>query len=86
MTKVKDVIESTLSQSQRDSLSKSDFGLPDTRSYPMPDENHVRSAISMFNRSNEKDRHKLAQAIQRKIKKFGMNIDLKNNKTISKYL
>jgi hypothetical protein len=34
----------TLSEKKRDSLKKSQFGLPDERKYPMPDESHARNA------------------------------------------
>jgi hypothetical protein len=34
----------TLTTKVRDKLAKSDFGLPETRSYPMPDKAHARNA------------------------------------------
>jgi hypothetical protein len=34
----------TLSTRKRDSLPKSEFGLPEERKYPMPDESHARNA------------------------------------------
>ncbi|HKF85593.1 MAG TPA: hypothetical protein VKB30_07395 [Candidatus Limnocylindrales bacterium] len=34
----------TLSDKKRDSLKKSEFGLPEDRKYPMPDESHARNA------------------------------------------
>ena len=34
----------TLSEKKRDLLEKSQFGLPDERKYPMPDESHARNA------------------------------------------
>jgi len=33
-----------LSESRRDSLKSSTFGLPDERKYPMPDKSHARNA------------------------------------------
>jgi hypothetical protein len=33
-----------LSNEQRDALSKSTFGLPEERKYPMPDPSHARDA------------------------------------------
>lgn len=33
-----------LTTSRRKSLPKSDFGLPGSRSYPMPDKSHARNA------------------------------------------
>jgi hypothetical protein len=34
----------TLSEKKRDSLKKSEFGLPEERKYPMPDESHAKNA------------------------------------------
>jgi hypothetical protein len=34
----------TLTTKQRKAEPKSDFGIPSTRSYPMPDANHARDA------------------------------------------
>jgi hypothetical protein len=33
-----------LTEKQRDGLKDSQFGLPEERSYPMPDESHARNA------------------------------------------
>jgi hypothetical protein len=33
-----------LTEQKRDAEPKSDFGLPDERKYPMPDESHARNA------------------------------------------
>ena len=34
----------TLSEKKRDSLKESQFGLPEERKYPMPDESHAANA------------------------------------------
>jgi len=34
----------TLNEKKRDSLKSSTFGLPEERTYPMPDESHARNA------------------------------------------
>ena len=34
----------TLSEKKRDKLKESQFGLPEERKYPMPDESHARNA------------------------------------------
>lgn len=41
--------EAKLSSKDRKKLSDKDFGIPQTRSYPINDEEHVRAAIRMFN-------------------------------------
>ena len=33
-----------LSEKKRDSMPKSEFGLPEERKYPMPDKSHARNA------------------------------------------
>lgn len=71
--KVKPLIESKLSSSKRDSLPDDIFGIPETRSYPMPDEAHVLAAIKMFNRLGDRSKEKeLAKNILRFIKKYKM--------------
>ena len=35
-----------LTEKKRDSLKKSQFGLPEERKYPMPDKSHARNAKS----------------------------------------
>jgi hypothetical protein len=52
----------------------------------MPDEAHVRSAIRFFNYCDEEDEARLAAAIKRKIKKFGMtDISVSEKNRFSKY-
>ena len=68
--KVKPLIESKLSSSKRDSLPDNVFGIPETRSYPMPDKAHVLAAIKMFNRLGDRSKEKeLAKNILKFIKK-----------------
>jgi hypothetical protein len=38
------VVVATLSTRKRNSEPKSEFGLPEERKYPMPDESHARNA------------------------------------------
>ena len=47
------VIYEALSEEDRDKLPDSEFGIPETRSYPMPDPEHVKYAIQMFDRKIE---------------------------------
>lgn len=57
-------------------LSKSerkDFGLPDKKKYPMPDKEHVRKAIQMFNYAKPSDWNKLANNIMKYMDKYKMN-------------
>lgn len=71
-TTKKVLFETPLSYSERQQLPASAFGLPYKRSYPMPDEEHVRLAIKMFNQCDEEDEKELAEAIIKRIKRYGM--------------
>jgi hypothetical protein len=43
-----------ISTSKRESLSSSQFGLPEKRKYPMPDESHARNAKARASQQEEK--------------------------------
>jgi hypothetical protein len=43
-----------LSTKKRDSEPKSDFGLPEERKYPMPDESHARNAKARASQQESK--------------------------------
>ena len=66
------LFESSLSYFERQRLLPSEFGIPDKRKYPMPDEEHVRLAIKMFNNCDYDEEEELAKAIIKKIDKFGI--------------
>lgn len=66
------LFEGNLSYFDRQRLLPSEFGIPEKRKYPMPDEEHVRLAIKMFNNCDPDDEKELAQAIKKKMKKFGL--------------
>lgn len=76
------VIHEALSEEERNKLPDSEFGIPETRSYPMPDPEHVKYAIQMFDRSHKEDRDELAKNIIKFIKKYKIENDIhvgKNN-------
>lgn len=64
--------ESELTYYERQKLLPSEFGIPDKRKFPMPDEDHVRAAIRMFNNCDYDEEEELAENINKKIKKFGL--------------
>lgn len=66
------IFESDLSYADRQRLLPGDFGLPEKRKYPMPDEDHVRSAIRFFNYCDPDDEKELAEAIIKRIKRYDM--------------
>jgi len=55
----------TLSEKKRDSLKESQFGLPDERKYPMPDESHARNAKARASQQAKKGN--LSKADEKKI-------------------
>ena len=56
---------SELDTKKRDSLPKSQFGLPEERKYPMPDESHARYAKARAAQQQKKG--KLTKAEEQKI-------------------
>lgn len=80
-------MEGELSYFERQRLLPSEFGLPDKRKYPMPDKDHVKAAIQMFNKCDHDDDKELAENIIKKIKKFDMidDINVGPNNRFKKY-
>lgn len=81
------LLEDVLSAKQRTSLSNSDYGIPSKRKYPMPDKDHVKAAIKMFNHVDNEDEALLAKNINRKIKEFNMadEVNVGKNNRFEKY-
>jgi hypothetical protein len=72
--------EEKLSSNERENLDKNDFGFVDSDGkghYPLNDENHVRSAITQFNKCPEKYKSVLRKNILKKAKKYGITINSK---------
>lgn len=51
------------------------YGVPELKKFPMPDKNHVKSAIRFFNYVDSKYEKELAEAIIEKAKEFGLVFD-----------
>ena len=49
------------------------YGLPEKKAYPMPDRDHVMSAIKFFNYVSPKDEEKLAKAILARMEEYGIS-------------
>lgn len=80
------IFESELSYFERQRLLPSDFGIPDKRKYPMPDEEHVRLAIKLFNHCDPDDEEELAKDIIKRIKRFGItNVKVSVSNRFYKY-
>ena len=62
-----------LNAKQRQALPDNIFGIPEDRSYPMPDAKHVKSAISFFHKAPENKKKELAKNIARRVKELNAN-------------
>lgn len=63
-----------LTTEERKELPSSDFGLPETREFPMPDGVHVRAAEAYFRYAPEDKKPLLAYRILQKAREFGVDV------------
>lgn len=63
-----------LNVEERRDLTDSDFGIPETREFPMPDAAHVRAAEAYFRYAPEDKKPLLAHRILQKAKEFGVDV------------
>lgn len=62
------------------------YGLPDKKKYPMPDRDHVMSAIKFFNYVSPSDEKELARNIIARIREYGIeDINVGENNRFGKY-
>ncbi len=64
-----------LTERERRKMRASDFGIPESREYPMPDAVHVRAAEAYFRYAPEEKKPLLARRILIKAKRFGVKIE-----------
>ena len=76
--------ETELVKVERDKLPDSSFGLPNTRQYPLHDDEHIRKAIQMFNHCSEGNRKELANNIF--LAAMKSNIEISDKSSVYKYL
>jgi len=76
--------EGKLVKEQREKLKDSDFGLPNSREYPIHDEEHTKKAIQLFSHCKEENKNELANNIFKKASKYNIKISEKSN--LYKYL
>ena len=69
------VLEEKLSTKERNELPDSVFGLPDERKFPLHDEAHVRSAITMFHHCPKNKQAELRKNIKREAKKYNIKFE-----------
>lgn len=79
------VEESVIEESVK--CDDSDYGLPSKKKYPMPDKEHVLSAIKFFNYVSNEDEAELAKNINSHIKKYDMksNVHVGDANRFKKY-
>lgn len=63
-----------LTAEERKELKDSDFGIPETREFPMPDAAHVRAAEAYFRYAPEDKKSELAHRILLKARKYGVKV------------
>lgn len=75
-----------ITEAKLKSSERTDFGLPEKKKYPMPDADHVRAAIRMFNHCDPEDEAELARNIKKYMKKHGVkDIKVSDSNRFSKY-
>jgi len=62
------------SPEEREKFKSTDFGLPNTKKYPMLNKRDVSMAARGFHRAKEDDKKQLAKNIMKKAKEFGVTI------------
>lgn len=81
------VSESYIEEMKRSDLKDSEFGLPKLRKYPMPDKDHVLSAIKFFNYVSPENEKELAKNIKKKMKQYNVSSDHIGDKNrLKKYI
>ena len=76
--------EDKLTAKERNNLKDSSFGLPDKRSYPLNNADHVKSAIHLFGHCPENRKKELARNISKAANKYG--IEIGPDTQVAKYL
>lgn len=62
------------------------FGLPDVRKFPMPDEKHLRAAIAYFHTAKPNERKELAANIIRRHKQLGSTVKISKRNPLYEYV
>ena len=63
-----------LTSEDRRELDLSEFGIPQDRSYPMPDAAHVRAAEAYFRYAPDSEKPELARNILKKAEEYGVTV------------
>lgn len=68
-------MKDVLTHDERKVLPADVYGLPERREYPMPDAAHVRAAEAYFRYCPEDLKPKLARAILKRAKEYGVDVE-----------
>lgn len=71
---INDEKEETVEHADKEEDDKK-FGVPEQKKFPLPDADHVKSAIRFFNYVDPKYERELADAILKHMKEYGMSFD-----------
>lgn len=63
-----------LTSENRRELDNAEFGIPEDRSYPMPDAAHVRAAEAYFRYAPDNEKPELARNILKKAQEYGVTV------------
>ena len=69
---VAELEKAKLSTQERKDLDESDFALPESREYPIQDEDHARAALMLLHNASPEDQKKIRAAIHRKYPNIDM--------------
>lgn len=72
------LLKVAMSAAERNSIPESEFGIPETRGYPMQNASHVRAALRFFNKAPEDKKPALMAKIREKAKQYGVTINDKS--------
>lgn len=85
MQKLRDILTDKKEETEDEVIEHSDeekpeddekkYGIPEIKKFPMPDADHVKSAIRFFNYVDPKYEKELAEAILDRIKEYGIILD-----------
>ena len=70
-----DILQEQKNLEHSDTDDDKKFGVPEQKKFPMPDADHVRSAIRFFNYVDPKYEEELAKAILARMEEYGMSFD-----------
>lgn len=75
----------SLTVAQRNKIPTSKFGIPELRLFPLDTKKHVRSAVTLFHKADDKYKAELAKNILDAIEDFNLDIEISDDSELGKY-